>query len=150
VETDNGGPSSTGVSLAPSGLYFVSPRLAVGGSVLLGYQSAASLWTYGIGPEVRYFIADPGDKLLPFVRGSIVPEWERSSLKTSGGTFTNTSRVTAVLGSAGLTQIVASHVGITGEVYFERDMFDTGSDGAQADRNLSSYGLRFGLTVFVH
>jgi hypothetical protein len=145
IEADD--QDETSVSLAPSGLYFVTPRLAVGGSVLLGYDSYLSDWSYGIGPEVRYFIADPTDKLLPFVRASVVPQWQRIRGDQIGGE-NFTTRLTTVTAAAGLTQIVATHVGVTGEAYVARASYDSGN--RQPGSRETMYGLRFGLTIFVH
>ncbi|HEY4218235.1 MAG TPA: hypothetical protein VGM67_13920 [Gemmatimonadaceae bacterium] len=142
--------STTAITLAPSGLYFVTPKLAVGGSALLGYASQFSEWTYGIGPEVRYFIADTSAKLLPFVRASIVPQWERIRSEFNGGETTLTSRLTTATAAAGLTQMVVTHVGVSGEAYFSRQVFHVNRDVGHGDEHVSSYGVRFGLTVFVH
>jgi hypothetical protein len=52
--------------------------------------------------------------------------------------------------SAGLTQVVASRVGLTGEAFYTRRHSSGNFSGTDVKTNDTSYGLRFGLTVFIH
>ena len=149
----------TSVSLSPTGLLFIRPRLAIGGALALGYSSApnASFSTYGIGPSVRYYFGDMSGQLFPFVNASVIPIWQKTNVKnpTSGlpglpGFSDATNRLVSFDGSAGLTRLVATHVGLTGEAYYTHlsNTLDLGS--TTTSRASYDVGLRFGITVFVH
>jgi hypothetical protein len=146
----NGGTNTTSFSIAPLGLRFLAPRVAVGGNVLLGYSSNsfASGWSYGIGPSLRYYFGDPTGKTFPFVSGSVIGQWANSTLKHPA---TNQdpdvdSHVVLLDASVGITQMLATHVGLTGELFYDhRDA----KSGTLITATVHDYGLRFGITAFV-
>ena len=119
--------TQTSVRLSPTGLLFVRPRLAIGGAATLGYSSApnTSFSTFGIGPSVRYYFGDMAGQLFPFVSASVIPIWQKTNVKTvtNGvpglpGLSDATNRIVSIDGSVGVTRLVATHVGLTGEAYY--------------------------------
>jgi hypothetical protein len=61
-----------------------------------------------------------------------------------------TNRIVSIDASAGVTRLVATHVGLTGEAYYGHlsNTVDIGS--TSTSRGSYDVGLRFGITVFVH
>ena len=148
--------TATSVRLSPTGLVFVRPRLAIGGALSLGYSSSsnASFKTYGLGPSIRYYFGDMAGQLFPFVNASVMPVWQKSSVKSVSGLPISpsdaTNRIIAYDGSVGLTRLVATHVGLTGEAYYARLSSKIDAGSSTTNRNSYDVGLRFGITVFVH
>lgn len=148
--------SSTFARLSPTGLLFVRPRFAIGGALALGYSSrpGASFSTFGLGPSARYYFGDTGGQLFPFLSAAVIPVWQKSHVTTASnglpGLSDATNRIISFDGSAGLTRLVATHVGLTGEAYYTQinNTVDLGS--TSQDRKSYDVGLRFGITVFVH
>jgi hypothetical protein len=150
----DGGPGTTNASLAPFGLYFFVPHLAVGGTVDLGYQwsklqgADAHDATVGVEPTIRYFFGDPAGKLFPYLNASIGPSWERFS-SDAATPADQTTHGLAYTGSAGLMQMLSSHVGLTGELYYSKFKRTAHVAGIEFKQNSSNYGLRFGFNAFV-
>jgi hypothetical protein len=148
--------TATSVRLSPTGLMFVRPRLAIGGALALGYTSTknASYSTYGLGPSLRYYFGDTAGQLFPFVSASVIPYWQKTNVKTQPSGFPPaldaTNRVISFDGSLGLTRLVATHVGLTGEAYYTRLENHIDAGPTSTNRNSYDVGLRFGITVFVH
>lgn len=148
--------NSTSVHLQPTGLLFVQSRLAIGATVALGYLSLESGHTtsYGIGPAVRYYFGEPAGKLFPFLSASVFPQWQKShldALAIPGSTESDvSSRLLAFDGSFGLTRLVADHVGITGEAFYTHSKATADGGGLNASASGYDFGLRFGITAFVH
>lgn len=146
----NGGRNTTSFSIAPLGLRFVAPHVALGGNVLLGYTSSsfASGWSYGLGPSIRYYFGEPTAKTFPFVSGSVIGQWVNSTIKNpSTGQNPDVDSHQIVLdGSVGITQMLATHVGLTGELFYDhRDS----KSGSLISATVHDYGFRFGITAFV-
>jgi hypothetical protein len=89
-------------------------------------------------------------KTFPFVSATVQPEWthEHGSFTVGGNHVENDTRLTELLmeGSVGITHIITSNVGVTGEAYWSENK--TGGGGSIPDRTTSNYGLRFGFTIF--
>jgi len=120
-----GGNSTTAVSIAPFGLYFVADRLGIGGTLDFAHTStdagAAKSHDTVIGaePTIRYFFGDLTGNLFPYVNASIGPSWDRFKIESSGPA-SGDQTITAVdyTGSTGLMWMMASHVGLSGEIYY--------------------------------
>lgn len=144
--------TTTSAGLQPTGLRFVTPHVAVGGTVLLSYSSFSfgHSASYGLGPQVRYYF-NSSSAVLPFVSASAVPQW--SSIHTNGFEAAPSrdanDRALVLEGSVGLTDMVSTHVGFTGEAYYDNAQFHREDLGVPATDRTYSYGLRFGLSVFV-
>ena len=139
--------------LQPTGLRFIGSHLAVGGSVSLGYNSGSggSAFAYGVGPSARYYFTGPGPEWLPFVSATISPQWQQSKheivVNGVSQSVTSTMRYVAADGSLGITRMIATHVGLTGEGFVTRTQLSSRSD--LPGQRQYDYGTRFGLSVFV-
>jgi hypothetical protein len=133
------------LSLNPSALYFFRPHFAFGGSIDVGRQTDdfQKSTVLGIGPDVRYYFGDLTGKTFPFLHAALRPSWLHST--TSNGGKNDQDRLQADV-SAGLMQMIGTHVGLTGEVFYTRDNLEN-EDGS--DFHLKSYGLRFGFAALI-
>lgn len=151
--TNEGGGSSNSVSLAPLGLYFFAPRLALGGTLDLAYASSTVQGSdahdsfVGIEPTIRYFFGDPAGKLFPFLNASIGPSWDHFHVENSVND--QTVHGLDLTASAGLMQMLSTHVGLTGELYYAHAHRSTDLGPVTSTSNRSNYGLRFGFSAFV-
>jgi hypothetical protein len=152
-----GDAGTTQVSLAPFGLYFFVPRLALGGTLNLTHLSSTapigdSHETFvGVEPTIRYFFGDLSSKLFPYLNASVGPSWEK--FKADGlGAGEQTTKGLDLTGSAGLMTMLATHVGLTGELYYthvHRSSEVNSTSQPALTSNQSQYGLRFGISAFV-
>ena len=140
--------------VSPTGLVFATPHFALGASATLGYftQTSGHSFSYGIGPRARYYLGGAAT-WLPFISGAVIPQWETThqSASIGGATPDLTSRLLMLEGSLGVTRLVATHVGITGEAYYQHESLDVDLNATSSPTDRSyNFGLRFGLSVFVH
>lgn len=155
----NGGSTRTTASLAPVGLYFVAPGLALGGTLNVGYATGVAQGgdshetVLGVAPTIRYFFGDLADKVFPYLNASVGPAWDR--LTIGGGSSDITTRSIDLTGSAGLMDMIVPHVGLSAELYYtarhrssDREAQSGGTVTVTADNQ--SYGLRFGINAFVY
>jgi hypothetical protein len=146
----------TNLSLAPTALDFVTPHVAVGGMGLLGLAQTSGSghsYSWGLGPSVRLFPGDPSSLTLPFVSASVIPEWATRHSTVSGVAQFNgdvDTRVLTLDGSIGVTRMLATHAGLTGEAYLTHYDFRNTAAGSTSSSGTTHYGIRLGLTVFVH
>ena len=149
--TNGSDQNSTSLSLAPSALYFVRPGLALGGAVSLGYFDGTfgTTKSFGIGPSVRYYFGDAAAKTFPFVSATVAPTWVSSDPKNSSTARSTSQNALELEGTIGLTHLVATHVGITGEAFYDHQSFDTDLGTVKATQTSYMFGVRFGITAFV-
>lgn len=145
--------TTTSVNLSPTALLFLRPRFAFGGKATIGYASTtnATFSNFGIGPSARYYFGDMAGQLFPFISGSFFPVWQTNTLKNASGNSSDvTERSIALDGSLGLTRLIATHVGLTGEAYYTHltDKSDVGS--TSTSRSSYNVGLRVGITAFLY
>jgi len=148
--------STTIISVQPLGLYFVADRLALGGTVDLSYASTsagtADFHDTGIGaePTIRYFFGDLTGKTFPYLNAAVGPSWQRTKAENNGtGSGEQTTTGLDLTGSAGVMQMLATHVGLSGELYFTHRHRSSDVGAATLKSNSDSYGLRFGFNAFV-
>lgn len=138
---DGTGDRASSFTVSPAFAYFVSPGLALGGS--LGFQrssqgeSSASL--IRVGPNLSYYFGQPMSKTYPFVSAEV--GYSRLSAD-----FGDSSRSGSASGyqlgvSGGLSYMIARNVGLTGALFFQRETID--SDSADA------FGFQGSVTAFI-
>ncbi|HEY4303720.1 MAG TPA: hypothetical protein VGM82_04600 [Gemmatimonadaceae bacterium] len=149
---DTPNQASSSLAVAPAGLYFFHPRWAFGGGINAQRQrvNAGTRYDFAVGPELRYYDADPSDKTLPFLRAAFRPDWVR--IKPDDVPYDGKSRVLQGEVGAGITQLLSSHIGLTGELFYMKTsvhVTDGGVTTSESDTRGSAFGLRFGFTAFV-
>ena len=156
VGHNSGTVSSTFVQLSPTALALVTSNFAIGGIGTIGYNSNANghQWSYGVGPSARVFLGDASSLTLPFISASFIPQWQKAHIESSSslGSFNGdeSSHQYVFDGSVGVTRMIASHVGLTGEAYLTHVEFSSDLlTGSTASSSQNQYGLRAGLTAFV-
>ena len=114
---------------------------------------------WGVGPGLTYFFTTKSRRVFPFISGRTLfvrsfhtadlyasPQDETPSVPDNE-TRTRTSNWQA---SAGIMYMVVKHVGITGEVFYQRSRVTVGVDKPQESTNEAElYGLQWGIAAFV-
>lgn len=142
--------SSTQLSLLPSLLYFVAPRIAVGGSVELSRYSTegVSSSTVGIGPAARLYLAGESAKVLPYFGASV--RVTRVSLDFDSGASPPSSTRLGLEGVAGITWLFSRQVGILTEAFVQRQSYENSSvSNATVDVTSTNFGVRVGVAAFI-
>lgn len=134
---------NTILSVRPGVKYFIIPRLAVGGQLLVGYASGGDVTrtSLGIGPAMDYYFGALSNALHPFVSGSIFLGTER----TDRPGFDTDVRQVRYRGAAGVLYLFTEQVGLNGALFYEKTEDTVGDDAVGRD----SYGLSFGVAAFV-
>jgi hypothetical protein len=141
--------TSTQLSLLPSLLYFVAPRVAVGGSLELARakSGATSSTIVGAGPAARLYFAGEGASALPYV-GASTRVSRVSNDRDTGPSLSSTQW--AFEGVAGLTWLFSRQVGIVTEAFARRVGYSAeGPGNASADITATELGLRVGVAAFI-
>lgn len=150
VTDDENTSAVTSVTVSPNVLFFVAPRFAVGGLVGVAYSSSdnSSSTNWTLGPALRYFIAEPKATMLPFVGASV--QFGRGSF-SSGTSSDVTVTNLGFEGVAGITWMLARHVGLDGELFAQRTTFKASGGALPTTSEFSSnrFGVRFGISAFV-
>ncbi|MGH7628945.1 MAG: hypothetical protein ACREOF_06070 [Gemmatimonadales bacterium] len=132
--------------LAPRVGYFLLRGLALNANLRYRHDAAdagsASGW--GIGPGLTYYVSGLSGRLYPFVSGRTLFTWQRSS--NAAGVVIDRRHSTSWLLSTGVLVLLATHVGLTGELFYQHDQFtvEPGTNSAE------SYGLQWGFAIFVN
>ena len=144
-----GDRTATSFSIQPNLLFFVVPRLAVGGQVGYGRFSSEGTTTssWSVGPAARYYFGDPRGRVLLYLGASVMRESvtfsdDESGLDADGAAWTYD-------GLAGLTFMLSRHVGIAAEGFVTRAEPEDDGDGAFSPGKATAYGVRFGVAAFV-
>ncbi len=144
--------ASTAVVIAPNVLYLVRNRLAIGGQASLFRSSSGDLSNSGwaVGPAVRFFPRAPGERLQPYLQGSVL--YGKSTLdvilSSSPGVAEVENTTSQVGASAGLLLMLTRQVGVSSELYWERyDLESTTRTVFESTQ--TNLGLRFGFAAFL-
>jgi hypothetical protein len=155
---EGNGQTETAYQVTPYVLFFVMPRLAVGGQAGINYATFESGTSTGgghsfgwlLGPAMRWHLPTSSTKLLPFVGVNLA----LSSIRIKDD-FVSTVNSTTVRGKdgevvAGLDYMLATHVALEGVTFFGRDELEISSAGQPSrTQDQSRIGLRFGISAFV-
>jgi hypothetical protein len=151
-----GGGSTTAISFQPLGLYFVADRLAIGGTLDLAHLSNdagnAQFHSSVVAaePTIRWFFGDLTGKVFPYVNAAIGPSWERSKAEGTGTAVgEQTTTGLDLTGSAGLMRMLATHVGLNGEIYYSHRHRSSDVGVTTLESNSDNYGVRFGFNAFL-
>ncbi len=152
----------TSVELLPRVGYFVVRGLSVSGNLRfqrIWYDDNETITdqralNWGIGPGLTYYVATRSPRLFPFVsartlftRGS-----SHATVTSQLGERRVESRATnnVWLLSGGALFMVAKHVGISGELFYQHENFTARYDPSPETGNSSeTYGLHWGISAFI-
>lgn len=144
-DVDDDDPTTT-IHFSPDILYFVAPRLALGGvlSFTRASSDGATARSTTLGPEIRYFFADPAAKAQPYVGASVSRDWSKFDSPLGESDATSSSLGAA----AGVIWMVSRQVGISSELFYRRSSPDDVPANAP-DVTTTGIGLRFGFAAFL-
>jgi hypothetical protein len=114
---------------------------------------------WGVGPGLTYFFTTKSPRLFPFVSGRtlFVRSFHTADLYSSPQAETPTvadnetrTRTRNWQASAGIMYMAVKHVGITGELFYQRTRVTIGIDKPDESSNEAElYGLQWGIAAFV-
>ena len=148
VSHTSSGGGVTNVSLQPSLLYFMADRVALGGGIGLSYADGenASVTTWSLGPELRFYFKSSSAKTLPYVGAAVRFGASNADSDISEGADAS---FWALEGVAGLTFMLSRQVGVAGEAFVSRDEQTFDTQLADVTNSATRFGLRFGITAFI-
>ena len=160
TEPDGGGSGLTIIEAFPRVGYFVVKGLAISANVRLRRVTAEDIPTardqksteLGIGPGIHYYVATPVKRLFPFASGRMLYDRTKSHLTLLPSETSVNNRVTSRvwLVGAGVLYMLADHVGLTSEAFYQWNR-NTVSNEPAADfsQNSKTYGLQWGIAGFI-
>ena len=114
---------------------------------------------WGVGPGITYFFTTRSPRLFPFIAGRtlFVRSFHTADLYSSPQAETpavenneTRTRTRNWQASAGIMYMVVKHVGITGELFYQRTKVTIGIDKPDESSNEAElYGLQWGVAAFV-
>jgi hypothetical protein len=114
---------------------------------------------WGVGPGLTYFFTTKSPRVFPFISGRtlFVRSFHTADLYSAPGDETPSvpdnetrTRTRNWQVSAGIMYMVVKHVGITGEVFYQRSKVTVGVDRPEESSNEAElYGLQWGIAAFV-
>jgi hypothetical protein len=141
----------TTFQLSPQIGWFVTRGLAVSANLLFSRNSGdpISSTQWGIGPGLSYYFDVGSQSFYPFVSGRTLFSWGEleAALPPPGATLETTNRLWSL--SAGALFMLAEHVGVTGELFFQRGRSSSDIGGVENVERAEIYGLRWGVAAFV-
>ena len=134
------------IELAPRVGYFVVRGLVVSANLSFRHDAneTGSGTSWGIGPGMTYYVSGLSRRVYPFVSGRTLFTWSHAS--DANGMIVDRRSSTSWLVSTGALVLLARHVGLTGELFYQHDRFTVEPSTNTAE----SYGLQWGFAVFVH
>ena len=142
---DNG---STAISLRPSVGYFFLPGFVVAATLQYthGSGSGSTSTGFGAGPRLSYYFGKGSSSFHPYVAGAAL--FGSDSQEFMGS---NSSRGWwSWRGAGGIALLLARNVAVTGEAFYGQVHYDVPVAGQNLSQTSSSFGLSFGLSLFLY
>lgn len=135
------------LELAPRVGYFLLPGLALSANLRYRHDGVATghATSWGVGPGLTYYVSGLSRHVYPFVSGRTLFTWSRFTGNT--GVSSDVRQSTSWLVSTGALVLLARHVGLTGELFYQHDRV-TVAPGAF--NSFETYGLQWGFAIFVN
>ena len=159
TEPDGSGSALTIIQAFPRLGYFVVKGLALSANgryrrVSAEDQAAVRDQTsteWGIGPGVSYYVATRLPRLFPFVSTRVLYNRTSNHAEILPAGPEVDSRITTVvwLGSAGALFILGKHVGLTSEVFYQRNNNTIRNGTAESTSDSNTYGIQWGISAFI-
>lgn len=161
TEPAGGGSALTIVEAFPRAGYFVARGLALNLNGRLrktwaedqpsAKNQGSSEW--GLGPGISYYVSTRSPKFYPFISGRAL--YNKSSSHAElipSGTKVESGVTTKVwLGSVGALYMLADHVGLTSEAFYQRnDNTARNSPSTEASSKSNTFGIQWGITAFIY
>lgn len=126
------------------------PNLSVGGSLTLTRTSGDGITgtSVVVGPSASYYFYSPTASLHPFV--NVRAQLGRVTM--AAGQSDITTNVSGARAAAGGVYMLVPNVGLRGEAFFDwarQSLQDPPAPAASASQTIRSFGLAFGLSVYV-
>ena len=141
---------STAISLFPSVGYFVLPGFVVAATLQYvhssgnGYSSSST--GFGAGPRLAYYFGNGSASFHPYVAAAaLIGSDSQRLLGTTGSHGWWSWR-----GAGGIAFLLARNVAVTGEAFYGQVHYDVSGAGESLSQTSASFGLSFGLSLFLY
>ena len=141
---------STAISLFPSVGYFVLPGFVVAATLQYvhstgnGYSSAST--GFGAGPRLAYYFGKGPATFHPYVAAAALVGSESRGFMGS----TSSNGWWSWRGAGGIAFLLARNVAVTGEAFYGQVHYDVSGAGESLSQTSASFGLSFGLSLFLY
>ena len=159
TEPDGSGPALTIIQLFPRLGYFVAKGLALSANGRFRRASSEdqpnvkdqTSTELGIGPGVSYYVATRLPRLFPFVSTRVLYNRTTNHAELLPAGTDVDSRITTVvwLGSAGALFMLGEHVGLTSELFYQRNNNTIRNGTAESTSDSNTYGVQWGISAFI-
>ncbi len=141
--------ASTSLAIAPDVGYFVAPGVAVELGASYSHLSAGGSTANGVavGPGLTVYPWTAPSRLYPFVSGRLQLGRLSGTSSVQGQDATTTTTTWSVGG--GVLLMAGAHVGISGELYYQRNRNKLTRGSVATVDHTEAYGLRWGVVAFV-
>jgi hypothetical protein len=143
---DNG---STSISLFPSVGYFFLPRFLVAATLQYAHSwgNGSTSTGIGAGPRLAYYFGNGSASLHPYVTAAALVGSESRGFMGSTSSYGWWSW----RGAGGIALLLARNVAVTGEAFYGQLHYSLPVFAGQSSSNTSSsFGLSFGLSLFLY
>ena len=130
--------------------YFVVNGLALNANLRFRYswEDGSHVTEWGVGPGLTYYVNLKSRHFYPFLSGRTLFAQDVPSADQFGITTKSTDCVW--LASAGGLIMLGSHVGISGELFYQHEHLTAKTTGApRVANNAETYGLQWGVAAFI-
>ena len=139
---------STAISLFPSVGYFVLPGFLVAATLQYAHSSGSgSTWTgFGAGPSLAYYFGKGSLSFHPYVTAAAL--FGSDSQEFMGST--SSRGWWSWRGAGGIAFLLARNVAVTGEAFYGQIHYDLPDAVPSSSQTTDSFGLSFGLSLFLY
>jgi len=144
---------STAISLFPSVGYFVLPGVVVAATLQYvhstgnGYSSAST--GFGAGPRLAYYFGKGSATFHPYVAAAALVGSDSPGFTGSNGS-NGSNGWWSWRGAGGIAFLLARNVAVTGEAFYGQIHYDLPDVIPSSSRTTDSFGLSFGLSLFLY
>jgi len=144
---------STAISLFPSVGYFVLPGFVVAATLQYvhssgnGYSSSST--GFGAGPRLAYYFGKGSATFHPYVAAAALVGSDSPGFTGSNGS-NGSNGWWSWRGAGGIAFLLARNVAVTGEAFYGQIHYDLPDVIPSSSRTTDSFGLSFGLSLFLY
>ena len=145
---DNG---RTAISLFPSVGYFFLPGFLVAATLRYAHSSGGSSTStgFGAGPRLAYYFGKGSATFHPYVAAAALVGSDSPGFTGSNGS-NGSNGWWSWRGAGGIAFLLARNVAVTGEAFYGQIHYDLPDVIPSSSRTTDSFGLSFGLSLFLY
>ena len=106
---------------------------------------------WGIGPGIPYYVATSVPRLFPFVSARVLYNRTTTHAELIPSGTVIESRITSGvwLGAVGALFMLGEHVGLTSELFYQRNNNKVRNGELEQECDSNTYGVQWGISAFI-